>query len=79
MKNTDCVEIYVEGRYYLLYENGPLSKYPYMVDRETGELPYGSQRPLLKKYLIQRGVDLEPWNEKHTHWCVREAIRVTIP
>ena len=39
MKNTECVEIYVDGRYNLLYESGPLSKYPYMVDRETGEIP----------------------------------------
>lgn len=69
-------EIYVDGRYYLLYSHGPLKKYPYMVDRETGEIPYLSQRPLLKKFLLQRGVDIEPWEKKTTHWCVREAIRV---
>ena len=77
MKNANSAVIYVDGRYYVLYESGPLSKYPYMVDRETGEMPFGNQRPLLKKYLLQMGVDIEPWYKKNTHWCVKEAIRVT--
>lgn len=79
MMNTSCAQaqIYVDGRYYLLYERSPLSQYPHMVDRETGEMPFGNQRSLLKKYLLQMGVDIEPWHKRNTHWCVREAIKVS--
>lgn len=78
MKNNRAdAEIYIGGRCYLLYAHGPLKQWPYMVDKETGEIPEGQQRPLLKEYLLKRGVDLEPWNEKTTHWCIREAIRVS--
>lgn len=69
-------EIYTGGRWYLLYAKGPLKKYPYMVDRETGEIPEGNQRPLLKEYLMKMGADIEPWPVKTTHWCVKEAIRI---
>jgi hypothetical protein len=70
-------EIYIDGRYYHLYIHGPLKKYPYMVDRETGEIPEGFQRPMLKEYLIRQGVDIEPWKEKTTHWCIKAAVKAS--
>lgn len=66
-------EIYTGGRWYLLYSKGPLKKYPYMVDKETGEIPEGSQRPLLREYLMRIGIDTEGNN---THQCIKEAIRI---
>ena len=68
--------IYVEGRWYYLYKNGPLKDYPYMVDAETGEIPYMNQRPLLRHFLIDNGADIEPWEKRTTHWCIREAIKI---
>ena len=55
---------------------GTLKKYPYMVDISTGEIPEGEQRPILKDFLLLNGVDIEPWEEKTTHWCVRQAIKL---
>ena len=66
----------IEGKEYALYKNGPLKKYPYMVDVSTGGIPEGEQRPLLKTYLLLNGVDIEPWEERGPHWCVRQAIKV---
>lgn len=69
--------ITIEGREYALYKNGPLKKYPYMVDISTGAIPQGDQRSLLRMYLLLHGVDIEPWRERGPHWCVRQAIKVT--
>lgn len=66
----------IEGKEYALYKNGHLKKYPYMVDVSTGGIPQGEQRPLLKTYLLLNGVDIEPWEERGPHWCVRQAIKV---
>lgn len=68
--------IKIKGREYALYSKGILKKYPYMVDVSTGEIPEGGQRPLLKEYLLLNEVDIEPWEEKNTHWCVKQAIKV---
>lgn len=81
-KAADAV-ITIEGKQYALFKKGTLSKYPYMVDLSTGGIPYREQRPLLKEFLLQNGVDIEPWETKGPHWCVRQAIKVaqgtTIP
>lgn len=69
--------ITIEGSKYALYKNGPLKKYPYMVDISTGAIPQGEQRSLLRTYLLLHGVDIEPWRERGPHWCVRQAIKVT--
>lgn len=66
----------IEGKEYALYKNGPLKKYPYMIDVTTGGVPHREQRPLLKNYLLLNGVDIEPWYERTTHWCVLQAIKV---
>ena len=42
-KDADTV-ITIEGKEYALYKNGPLNKYPYMIDLSTGEIPQGKQR-----------------------------------
>ena len=69
--------IYIEGRWYFLYKKGPLKAYPYMVEAETGYIPENNQRPLLKHYLLDHNVDVEPWEKRTTHWCVREAIKIS--
>ncbi len=74
-KRADAV-ITIKGRVYALYNKGTLKKYPYMVDISTGEIPEGEQRPILKDFLLLNGVDIEPWKEKTTHWCVRQAIKL---
>lgn len=66
----------IEGREYALYKNGPLKKYPYMIDTSTGAIPQGEQRSLLRTYLLLHGIDIEPWGERVSHWCVRQAIKV---
>ena len=66
----------IEGKEYALYKNGPLKKCPYMVDIATGGVPHREQRPLLKSYLLLNGVNIEPWNKRITHWCIRQAIKV---
>lgn len=70
--------ISIEGKEYALFNNGkgPLGKYPYMIDLSTGGIPDGLQRPLLKEYLLYNGVDIEPWEKKNTHWCIKEAIKI---
>lgn len=73
-KSADAV-ISIEGKEYALFTGGPLSKYPYMVDISTGEILYGEQRPLLKVFLLQKGIDIEPWETRTTHWCVRQAVK----
>lgn len=66
----------IEGKEYALYKNGPFSKYPYMVDTSTDAIPQGKQRSLLRAYLLLHGVNIEPWEERGPHWCVRQAIKV---
>lgn len=66
----------IEGREYALYKNGPLNKYPYMVDISTGEVPLGKQRSLLRSYLWLKGIDIESLGERGPHWYVRQAIKV---
>lgn len=73
--NADAI-VTIEGKEYALYKNGSLRKYPYMVDVSTGGIPQGEQRPLLKTYLLLNGVNIEPWEERQSHWCVRQAIKV---
>ena len=70
--------ISIEGNEYALFNKGkgPLGKYPYMIDLSTGGIPDGFQRPLLKEFLLQHDVDIEPWEKKNTHWCIREAIKI---
>lgn len=74
-RDADAI-VTIEGNEYALYKNGPLKKYPYMVDISTGGIPEGKQRPLLKTFLLLNGVDIEPWEERGPHWCVRQAIKV---
>ena len=74
-KNADAI-ITIEGKQYALFKKGNLKKYPYMIDMSTGGIPEGQQRPLLKEYLVQHGADIEPWEEKTTHWCIRRAIEL---
>ena len=72
-RGADAI-VTIEGKEYALYQYGPLKQYPYMVDMATGEIPDGKQLPLLKSYLRQNGVNIEPgWN---THWCIHQAIKV---
>lgn len=66
----------IDGKEYALYKNGPLSKYPYIVDTFTDVIPQGEQRLLLRKYLLLHGVNIEPWKERGPHWFVRQAIKV---
>ena len=74
-RDADAI-VTIEGKEYALYKNGPLKKYPYMIDIAIGEIPHREQRPLLKSYLLFNGVNIEPWDERITHWCVRQAIKV---
>lgn len=72
-RDADAI-ITIEGKEYALYKNGPLKKYPYMIDIAIGGIPDREQLPLLKSYLLLNGVHIEPtWN---THWCVSQAIKV---
>ena len=73
-RDADAI-VTIEGKEYALYKNGPLKKYPYMIDIATGDIPHREQRPLLKSYLLFNGVNIEPWDERITHWCVRQAIK----
>lgn len=75
-KYTDADAIVlIEGVEYALYKNGPLKRYPYMVDTSADRIPEGKQRSLLKTYLRQNGVDVELYAEELTHWWVRQAIK----
>ena len=74
-KEADVI-IASEGKEYALYKKGNLSRYPYMVDLSTGKIPYGEQRPLLQNFLLHHSIDVEPWETRTTHWCVRQAIDV---
>lgn len=73
-EDADAI-VSIEGNEYALYKNGPLKKYPYIIDISTGEIPEGKQRSLLKTYLQQNGMDIEPHKEELTHWWVRQAIK----
>ena len=70
--------ISIEGKEYALFNKGkgPSGKYPYTIDLSTDGIPDGLQRPLLKEFLLQNGVDIEPWEKRNTHWCIREAIKI---
>lgn len=72
--DADAIVV-IEGKEYALYKNGPLSKYPYMVNTSTDIIPQGKQRSLLKAYLLLHGVNIEPWEERGPHWYVRQAIK----
>ena len=74
-KDADTV-ITIEGKEYALYKNGPLNKYPYMIDLSTGEIPQGKQRSLLRNYLSLNGINIESFGERGPHWYVRKAIKV---
>jgi len=74
-KDADAI-ITIEGKEYALYNNGPLNKYPYMVDISTGGIPQGKQLSLLKSYLLLNGIDIESYGERVTHWYVRKVIKV---
>lgn len=74
-EDADAI-VSIEGKKYALYKKGSLKKYPYMIDIATGKIPEGEQRSLLKNYLLSNGVNIEPWNERGPHWCVRQAIKV---
>lgn len=74
-KDADTV-ITIEGKEYALYKNGPLNKYPYMIDLSTGEIPQGKQRSLLINYLSLNGINIESFGERGPHWYVRKAIKV---
>lgn len=66
--------ITVEGKTYALYKNGSLKRHPYIIDTVTGQIPDRQQRPIMKSYLRQNGVQIkENWN---THWCIRQAISI---
>lgn len=67
--------IVIDGNRYALYRKTGRTN-PYMVDISTGEIPRGDQRPLLKKYLLEHGVDIEPWEKRNTHWCIAQAIKL---
>lgn len=74
-READAI-ITIEGKEYALYKKGPLKKYPYMIDIAIGGIPHREQRRLLKSYLLLNAINIEPWNERTTHWCVRQAIKV---
>ena len=74
-RDADAI-VTIEGKEYALYKNGPLKKYPYMIDIATGEIPQGEQRPLLKSYLLLNGINAELWDERGPHWFVRQAVKV---
>lgn len=52
---------------------------PHMVNLETDETPKGRQRGLLKAFLEQNSVDIEPWKDKTTHWCIYKAMEIVSP
>lgn len=52
---------------------------PHMVNLETGETPLGRQRPMLRDFLVQNGVNVEPWGPKTTHWAIDRARELAKP
>ncbi|NLD49218.1 MAG: hypothetical protein GX660_18815, partial [Clostridiaceae bacterium] len=72
--------IIIDGVEYILYgwyEDTISNKaQPHIAEVETGRIPIGQQRRLLKEWLIANRVNIEPWGEKTTHWCVLEAIKL---
>lgn len=77
MRTPDAV-IIIKGNRYALYKKDK-NRNPYMVELSTGEIPQRPQRSLLKEYLLERGVDIEPWegpNHRTTYWCIRQAIKI---
>lgn len=74
-KDADAI-VTIEGKEYALYKNGPLKKYPYMIDIATGGIPQGEQKPLLKNYLLLNGINVELWDERGPHWFVRQAVKI---
>ncbi len=66
--------IIVEGRTYALYKNGPLKRYPYIIDIVTGQIPNRQQLPIVKSYLRQYNVQIkENWT---THRYICQAISI---
>ncbi len=72
-KSSDAI-ITISGNQYALFRRKG-RMVPHMVELSTGEIPLGEQRPLLKHYLLEQGINLEPWEKKNTHWCINQAIR----
>lgn len=67
----------VEYKLYGWYEDTISNKaQPHIAEVETGRIPIGQQRRLLKEWLLSNGANIEPWCEKTTHWCVLEAIKL---
>lgn len=52
---------------------------PHMVNLATGEIPVGRQRPMLKDFLVQNGVNVEPWETRTTHWAIDKAMELANP
>lgn len=85
MKRRNEVEmsekmIVVNGIKYVLYgwnEDTTSGKNePHIAEAKTGKIPLGQQRKLLKEWLVANNVNIEPWSEKTTHWCVLEALKL---
>lgn len=76
MSDKPDAVISIGGNQYALYKKrGKIN--PHMVELSSGEIPFGEQRPLLKRFLIEQGVEIEPWEKKTTHWCIGEAIKIS--
>ncbi len=70
--------INIKGREYILYDKGEdtsRNKYPHIVDRTSGQVPEGDQKAIMKDWLIQNGINIEPWAKRNTHWCIQQALR----
>lgn len=65
--------ITIWGKTYSLYINGPLKKYPYILDDVTMKIPEGKQLPLLRRYFAENGV--EPSKNWNTHSMIRKAVQ----
>lgn len=78
MKVSDAPDavITIDGNQYALYSKREKIN-PHMVELSSGEIPFGEQRSLLKRFLLDHGADIEPWKKKNTHWCIGEAIKIS--
>ena len=76
MESAPDAVITITGNEYALYSKQGKTN-PHMVELSSGEIPFGEQRPLLKKCLLEHNVNLEPWEKKTTHWCINQAIKIS--
>ena len=77
MRTPDAVIMIKVNRYALYKKLG--NSNPHVVALSTGEVPKGDQRSLLKVFLLEHGVDIEPWegpNHRTTYWCINQAIKI---